>query len=957
MSVQDARADLQIALGDAYAIEEEIGRGGMGVVYRARDLRHDRAVAIKILREEISTSVGAARFQQEIRIEARLQHPNIVPVLEWGQRGVHVFCVMPLVDGEPLRERLSRERQLPVGDAMRIAREIADALAYAHEQGVVHRDVKPENILLSSGHAMLTDFGVARIVGDATERLTDSGFAVGTVAYMSPEQAAADSDVGSRSDIYSLGCVLYEMLAGEPPFAGATPQAIIARHLRDRPAPIGIVRPSVPSHVLAALDRAMEKVPADRFASATEFAAALEVPTTPAYGVSAQRVTANRQSPSTLSRAVLFGTACLVIAAIGGVWWKRQPPALDDNRVVVLPLQSVTDTLDANAIGWDVAIAIGASLEHAEPLRTIDGYSHLAPDVRHDLRLLTADMSTQLARARGARHYVDGAISRRGNRTEVVLRLHDAQGDSVVAQESASGDSSASIPTLGLQAAARLLPRLLDPTRRFELGDLTQRSPSALALWIQGEREYRQSRFASALALFRRAVREDSALVIAAVRGAQAASWESRLEEAEVLAQFATTRERELPARYRTFARGLLFYLQGSADSSRVVLEQLLASDHDSPEAAMALAEVHQHLLGGPSAPPDSAAEYWLRESIARDSAFSPPLFHLAEIALRRGEVARGESIVATLRARGAEPGLVRVLQLMVACVRGHGFAWQAAASVDAASVLAASRELLAHFAQPTCAEDGLRALLQSSTTSAGIRWSALLHLQGLLVATRRDVELRTLLDSTVMAGTTQARALYIIDAIAGVDRSLMAPKAQEAVGFAQLAYGPTYERASAQTRWVLGLWHAVTGDTARLRAIVSVSDSVARVGGRRERLFAQALRARLLLAVADSAGALVAYTALAPSARRDSLAYELFEPLGVERLALAELQMAQGAYAAAARTAAHLEQVQPAIYLAFLPLSLDIRARAADRLDKTIDAKQFRERLRAIERLRDRRR
>ncbi len=958
MSVDEQFDSLQRALGDDYAIEGEIGRGGMGVVYRARDLRHDRTVAIKVLREEIATSVGAARFQQEIRIEARLQHPNIVPVLEWGQRGPHVFCAMPFIGGEPLRERLRRERQLPVADAVRIASEIASALAYAHEQGVVHRDVKPENILLSSGHAMLTDFGVARVVGDAAERLTDSGFAVGTVAYMSPEQASADSEVGARSDIYSLGCVLYEMLAGDPPFTAATPHAVIARHISDRPTPLTIVRPTVPPHVLAALDRAMEKVPADRFTSANELAAALANPTTPSYGVgtitpSSSHATVAEPARPSRARPMFIAALCLALAAAVGVWWSQRAPVLDRNRVVVLPLQSSSDSADASALGWDVAIAISASLEHAEPLRVIDGYSRLAPAMRQDLRLLTADVAGQIARERGALHYVDGAISRRGGRTEVVLRLHDAQGDSLVAQESASGDSTVSVPTLGLRAAARLLPRLLDPTRRIDLGDLTQRSPSAVALWIQGEREYRQSHFALALELFRRAVHEDSALAIAAIRGAQAASWESRLDEAESLASLASERGAGLPARHRAFANGLLFYLQGKADSARLVLGKLLESDHENPEAAMALAEVHHHLLGGPAAPPDSAAEHWLNKAIARDSAFTPPLFHLAEIALRRGDVARGDAIVAMLNSLGAEPSLVRELPLMSACVRGDAPVWKDAVQLDAPAVLAASRELLAHFAYPTCAEDGLRALLQSTTTAAGVRWSALLHLQGLLVATHRDTELRALLDSTVAAGTSQARALYIIDAMAGVDRTLMAPKADEAAGFAQKAYGASYERASPQTRWVLGLWHAFTGDTARLRAMSAISDSVARTGGRRERLFAQAMRARLLLAVRDTTGAIAAYGQLAPSARRDSLTYELFEPLGVERMTLAELQFARGAFADASQTAAHLEHVQPQIYLAFLRRSLELRARVADSLDKPNEAVQFRTRVGAIERLR----
>lgn len=950
MSDDGALASLQRVLGDAYTLEGELGRGGMGVVYRAHDNRHDRAVAIKVLREEIATSFGAARFNQEIRIESRLQHPNIVPIHEWAQRENTVFSVMPLIAGESLRHRLARENQLPIRDAIRIAREIAGALAYAHEQGIVHRDVKPENILLSSGHAMLTDFGIARILGDvAAERWTETGLAIGTVAYMSPEQGAGDADVGPASDIYSLGCVLYEMLAGAPPFGSDAPRAVLARHLRDAPPPMDTVRPLVPDRLLDALDRSLAKVPADRYATAQEFAHALELSLTPT-SERALRGSSGGMVPieAVVARRRMWGAAVgVTVLGIAGALWFRARTPLDDNRVVVFPLQSVADGAADVSRGWDVAIAIGASLEHADPLRVIDGYSHLSAEMRTNPRLLSASGARRLARERGARHYIDGVIARRGDSTEVVLRLHDAQGDSLVAQESAVAGVTVSAPTLGLRAITRLLPRLLDPTRHIDAGDLAERSPSAVALWIQGEREYRQSRFAPALELFRRAVREDSALAIAAVRGAQAASWESKLEEAEGFAELAIAAQRNLPTRYRDFAIGLKHYLQGDADSARIALERSLVSNAEGAEPAMVLGEVYVHLLGGPAAPPDSAAEHWLGEAVRRDSAFTPPLFHLAEIALRRGDVSTGKRITNTLRERGASPPLVRQLQLMTACVDGGRPEWTRMAGVDPDAVLAAGKELLSHFAQPACAEDALRALLRDTHTAANVRWSALLHLQGLLVATRRTVELRALLDSTVAAGTSGARALYILDAVAGTDRTLMQPKADEAAGFAQAAYGPAYERASPQTRWVLGLWHAMLGDTARLRAMSVVSDSVARTSGRRQQLFAKAMHAHLQLALGDTTAAITELSALRPSARRDSLTYELFEPLAVERALLMVLQLDRGANDAALRTASLLESPQPAIYLPFLPLSLDVRARASEKLDRRRDAEQYRSRLR----------
>ena len=742
------------------------------------------------------------------------------------------------------------------------------------------------------------------------------------------------------------------MLAGDPPFGSATPRVVLARHMRDRPPPIESVRPSVPPQVAAALNRALEKVPADRFPTATAFADALELPGTPPSTTPVHDHDPVGASRTRRRRWSMAGAATIAAAATGAWLWSLDRMPLDDRRVLVFPLQSASAESDRAGAGWDVAIAISASLEHAEPLRVIDGYSYLDADTRRDMRLLTAAEARRLSRQRGARHFVDGAITRRGDSVEVVLRLHDARGDSVVAQESASGDGSTPAPTLGLRAVARLLPRLLDPSRRIDVTHLAERSQSAVALWIQGEREYRRSQFGTALDLFRRALQEDSALAIAAVRGAQAASWNSRLEEAESLASAAVARRQHLPPRYASFAVGLQHYLRGNADSARVVLEGLLRSDVDDPESAMALAEVHQHLLGGPSAPADSAAERWLHEAIRRDTAFTPPLFHLIPIVLRRGDVNRGEALIATLDARGADPALVAPLRLMAACVRGADADWERTASVDGERVLAAARELVAHLAQPRCAERALAALLRAPGTSPGVRWSALLHLNGFLVAGRRDVELRALLDSTVAAGTSQARSLYILDAVAGADRSLMGPKADESAAFARKAYGESYERASPQTRWVLALWHRLQGDTARLARMSAVSDSVAQAGGRRERLFAQSMRAHLALARGDTAAAIEALQRVTPSARRDSLTYELFEPLAVERSTLARLHYARGSYEAAMREASMLEHPEPAIYLAFLPLSLDIRARAAEKLDRRDLAAQYRARLRAVDAL-----
>ena len=274
-------ARLTHALAGRYRLERELGSGGMATVYLAHDVRHERRVALKVLRSELSAVIGAERFLHEIKTTANLQHPHILALFDSGEVDGTVFYVMPYVEGESLRDRLNRETQLPVDEAVRIAREVADALDYAHRRGVVHRDIKPENILLHDGRAVVADFGIALAVSrsDSATRMTETGMSLGTPHYMSPEQAMGEREVTARSDVYALGCVTYEMLVGEPPFTGPTAQAIVARVVTESPRSLTGQRHTIPAHVDAAVRRALEKLPADRFMSAALFGDALITPT------------------------------------------------------------------------------------------------------------------------------------------------------------------------------------------------------------------------------------------------------------------------------------------------------------------------------------------------------------------------------------------------------------------------------------------------------------------------------------------------------------------------------------------------------------------------------------------------------------------------------------------------------------------------------------------------------
>jgi tRNA A-37 threonylcarbamoyl transferase component Bud32/dipeptidyl aminopeptidase/acylaminoacyl peptidase len=325
---------LQAALSDRYRLDREIGAGGMATVYVAHDLRHDRRVALKVLRPELAAIIGAERFLAEIRLTANLQHPNILPLFDSGEADSYLFYVMPFVQGETLRDRLNREKQLPVAEAISIVTEVASALDYAHRSGVVHRDIKPENILLHDGRALVADFGIALAASKASgARMTETGMSLGTPHYMSPEQAMGEREITPRSDVYALGAVLYEMLTGDPPFTGSTAQAIVARVVTETPRPMLPQRHTIPPHVEAAVLTALEKLPADRFATAAQFAEALANRSFASAATTVASPAAVRPRRRGRDR-VLLGVAGVAAAAIAvALWgWLRPGPKPVVNR-------------------------------------------------------------------------------------------------------------------------------------------------------------------------------------------------------------------------------------------------------------------------------------------------------------------------------------------------------------------------------------------------------------------------------------------------------------------------------------------------------------------------------------------------------------------------------------------------------------------------------------------------
>jgi serine/threonine-protein kinase len=498
---------LNQSLEGRYRVEREIGRGGTATVYRAHDLKHDRVVALKVLNPELAATVGATRFLREITLTARLDHPHILPLLDSGEAQGRLYYVMPFVDGESLRDRLRRERQLPLRDALRIAREIADALSYAHSHGVVHRDIKPENILLSGGHARVADFGIARALrASGADRLTSRGLAVGTVAYMSPEQASAERDVDERSDVYSLGCVVYEMLAGHPPHTGPTPEAIFARKLAELPPGIRVVRDTVPVWVEQAIATALAKVPADRFASVEKFAEALEGAERSALVAPG---TARRGLPGwrALAPVVLAAlAAALLVSDVGGMRSRllRDGEHERIESLAVLPLENLSGEPDQDyfAAGIHEALIVqlgklsGLSRVSARP--SVLRYQH----VNGPLRQVAADL--------GVGALITGSVLRVGNRVRITAHLIDPDTERELWGESYEREMS---DVLALQnevvsAIARQVQLRLSSAERAGLARSRPVDPRAYEAYLKGRYEinkFTSESFDSGMALLNEA--------------------------------------------------------------------------------------------------------------------------------------------------------------------------------------------------------------------------------------------------------------------------------------------------------------------------------------------------------------------------------------------------------------------------------------------------------------------
>jgi Tfp pilus assembly protein PilF len=934
----DPPARLNEALSDRYRIEEKVGEGGMSLVYLATDLKHDRKVAFKVLRPEIAAAVAGERFLAEIRLTARLQHPNILPLFDSGSVDGLLFYVMPFVEGETLQARLEREGALDPDEALRIAEDVAGALDHAHELGIVHRDVKPGNILLTRGKAMVGDFGIA--LGPhttTTERLTEIGATPGTSQFMSPEQASG-LGVDARSDVYSLGCVVFEMLAGRPPFDGPNDHVVRLKHATEQPPRLASLSPAIPGGVDAAVAAALSKEPAARPDSATEFVRSMRAQS--AGGPNARR-----------SRWV-FTMAALALAAVfwAGIRALGPDAGLDSDRVLIYPLV-VSEAIEGRAtLGEDLATLVGNALDGVGPLRWIDGWTLLGAEEREDVRGLSLDDARAIAVGRGSGFFVTGRIIPIADSVEVLLDLNDAATGEVAARGRAAGPADQAWRA-ALGAVIGLLPTLVPGVRPDAVEGWRDRHPLAIANFLLGEAAFRRVRHGEALAHYRDAVEQDPAFGIAAIRGAQAATWNHRASEAASLLALAL--EQPLPDRYARFGRGFDFYLRGQADSAAAQFRGALQLDPAMTVAWMQLGEVYTHLLplGGN---PDSLADAAFREARQLDPSAANILLHPIEFRLRDGRLGEARAMLDRFLEGSPDPVLAGKLEIMAECLGGgaEDVPWIREAEERTLSLLYGAHAMSASPASRDCAAAAYDVLLSVDTAATGEaegrRWASLVG-QFALAATSGNSEAAVAhVDGFVrrwgFGSTVFLLAAPVMPEVR--DRAWEVAEADRETWGADYAGCPFPRRL-----WELGVLEAVDGSLEVAQAVMSdlrrrSEDST----GSYERGLADSMEALVLLARGDTAAAAEALEAVVTNALvLGELAWDEAQPRAFERLTLARLHLALGDPRRALSIASVFDSAWPMVHALYLPASLELRIAAAEALGNDELASEYTARLASL--------
>jgi serine/threonine-protein kinase len=819
---------LRSALAARYALEAEIGRGGMAAVYRAQDVKHGRTVAVKVLAAEIGATVGRERFLREIAIAASLSHPHILPVFDSGAADELLYYVMPLVEGESLRARLSRERQLPLADVLQITRQVADALAYAHSRGVVHRDVKPENILLQGAHAVVADFGIARLteaVGD--ERITRTGVVVGTPAYMSPEQASGEAQLDGRSDLYSLACVVYEMLGGEPPHTGPTPRVILARQLTGEVRSLVPVRSTVTPALDAAIRRGLAPAPADRFATVFEFATALEHAAVPGAAPGARGPGARRW------RAV----AGVAIAVAVAVWWLARiatgGAGPGDGRlgVAVFPFRPA----EAGAQPWSETLAdfLATALDGTPRVRVADPWAlwrHLRPERGAPAGSPDPVEAERLAGQAGAARFVLGSVLQAGERLDLTVRVYQAGlRDPIHAfAASASTDSVAAlIQRVAVEIITRVWERGPSPSVP-QLERYATHSAEALKAYLAAKEAMRRGLVDSASRSIDRALAADSNFALALVDAGRIKSWWQFMRGEPYtgllpLAERAVRLSDSLSERQQLRARATLASIRTEGAVAAEALQRLIQLDSTDLDAWDALS--YCHLVYG--------WQYGAREADARlanervrrlDPTYTPGLVRAAwVIPEERAEAQRALRQLATLDTTTA---LVQGARWSLRAVLGSDAEYGAFADSVAGAppsvwfaVLRALRTHAPDRAEDLLARIGRRVAPGTPSVTVALNQIRLAVARGRVRST--DSALAAGAQRAQLGVELQARQLLAAAAVSGFARPADVRRAVDALvaGFPVDSALAQFERRPVwSTGWVAAAYHAMYGDTSYAR-------------------------------------------------------------------------------------------------------------------------------------------
>jgi len=637
--VTDLQHRLQAALGDAYQIDRELARGGMSRLFLATEVSLNRKVVIKLLPPEMASAVSAARFQQEVSVAAQLQHPHVLPVLAAGAQDDLIYYVMPYVSGESLRHRLE-DGKLPVEDAVRILTEVADALAYAHERGIVHRDVKPDNILLQQGHAVLTDFGVARAVEEARDeggaRLTELGMAVGTPGYMSPEQAAGERNVDARADVYALAVVGYEMLTGGAPFGGATPQAVLAAHLTQEPPSVQEREPRTPPAVSAAIARGLAKDPDQRFQTAADFRDALRSGYSVATG------------PRRMSLGKII-TTMVVLVVLGSLAWALRPKGYrveGDPRqsLIVFPFENRTGDASKDYLEEASMNLLGLAVGHWEDMRVFDDERTGSLLRRRQIgspKDIDFDAAQAMARDAKVGTLVLGDIRQEGDSLAIEAKVHDVKTGNRLSTEIVRAGFGADPRPLFDSLAARILRVSGAPaSERPDLVSQTTGSLEAYREYLSGAQAIQRMQIDSAKAHLHRAVTLDSTFALAYLRLRDADGWaglEGSPANRRALIAKAQAYSENLPVRFRLLVQYYQAYENGLLGRAREIAGQMIARDSSDVEAWYQLGEAHFHDTPGSFPHSDSAgnwgkALYAFQHALALDSGYTVAYRHIIDV-------------------------------------------------------------------------------------------------------------------------------------------------------------------------------------------------------------------------------------------------------------------------------------------------------------------------------------